>query len=286
MSKLSIKYTKDISKFKFYNENRDITTKEARLHQIKLKNKILKNGFSVPIMVDYKNYVIDGQNRIEAVKMILEDIKTNRKSVDIPYIQYGKNTNTDGFIITLNKDRKDWKHLDYAHYYSTRGNLNYKYFLKINREFKLTPYCILQHNRLFGGDIQLIPIDNKDKQSKTLKGFRVKTPSGYTEYDFKNGDLRLTKESYKKFDEYFSEFIKSDMPLKDWKKTYLLRAMIYLMVANKHMKLSIFFKQYSKYKRIWKNGYTEYEHIRNITSLYNHRATHRKIKYALGIKNK
>lgn len=286
MTKLSIKYTTDISKFKFYSENRDATTDEAKSHIKKLRDKILKNGFLVPIMVDDKNYIIDGQHRLQAVKMIVDDAKYNKKSVNIPYIQYRKNTNTDGFIITLNKDRKDWKHLDYAHYYATRGNLSYKYFLKINREFKLTPYCILQHNRLFGGDIQLIPIDNKDKSSKTLKGFKVKTPNGYNEYDFKNGDFKLTKESYNKFNQYFGEFIKSDMPLKDWKKTYLLRAMIYLMVANKHMKLSIFFKQYSKYKRIWKNGYTEYEHIRNITSLYNHRATHRKIKYALSIKNK
>ena len=136
MTRLKIEYTNNIDSFKYLSYNRDITTKEARLHQTKLKDKILKNGFSVPIMVDYNNYIIDGQNRIEAVKMILEDIKTNKKSVDIPYIKYGKNTNTDGFIITLNKDRKDWKHLDYAHYYMTRGNLNYRYFLKINREFK------------------------------------------------------------------------------------------------------------------------------------------------------
>jgi len=286
MTRLSISYTKDVSIFKFYNENRDITTKEARNHQRKLRDKIFKNGFLVPIMIDDKNYIIDGQNRVEAVKMLNSDMKYNQKSINIPYIKYSKNMDTNGFIITLNKDRKDWKHLDYAHYYSTRGNSNYKYFLKINREFKLTPFCIIQHNRLFGGNVILEPITKKDKESKTIKGFKVKAPSGYSEHDFKNGDFRLTRKSYNKFVEYFSEFIKSEMPIKDWKKTYLLRAFIYLKVANKHMKLSTFFKQYSKYKKIWKDGYTEYEHIRNITSLYNHRAKHKKIEYALGIKNK
>jgi disulfide oxidoreductase YuzD len=256
MTKLSINYTKDVSRFKFYSENRDITTKEARTHQRKLRDKILKNGFLVPIMVDDKDYIIDGQNRIEAVKMITNDIKYNQESIDIPYIKYSRNTDTNGFIITLNKDRKDWKHLDYAHYYSTRGNVNYKYFLKINREFKLTPFCIIQHNRLFGGNVILEPITKKDKESKTIKGFKVKAPSGYSEHDFKNGNFRLTRKSYNKFVEY------------------------------KHMKLSTFFKQYSKYKKIWKDGYTEYEHIRNITSLYNYRAKHRIIKYALGIKNR
>tara|TARA_R110002012_G_C11505924_1_gene597861 strand:+ start:41 stop:895 length:855 start_codon:yes stop_codon:yes gene_type:complete len=284
MTKLKINYTNNVDSFKYLSYNRDVKKGESESHIKKIALKILEKGFRVPIFVKKNREVIDGQHRIEAVKLLLSDKRFNIKSIDIPYIEY-KN-DEDDLMITLNRDRKDWGFDDFAHYFSTKGNLNYTLFLKLRKEYGLTAFCILQHNRLFGGRVELIPIDKKDKTSKTLKGFIVKTPSGYNESDFKAGKFKLTKESYEKFRDYFGKFIDSDMLITEWKKTYFLRAMIYLKIANKSMNLNTFFKQYSKYPKQWNNGYTEYEHIKNITKLYNYRAKHRKIKYALGMVNK
>ena len=57
---------------------------------------------------------------------------------------------------------------------------------------------------------------------------------------------------------YFEKFIKSNMPLKSWRRTYFLRAMSYLMENNSKMSIDYFLNQYTKYgkrKSIWFRSY-------------------------------
>ena len=102
--------TKDYNLFKYVHGNRDINegNVNAIAHQIKLR------GQQVPILVNEKYEIIDGQHRLEACKQL-------GKSVTY-IVRKGANIHD---VISANIVGKKWSMNDYINRYASEGNDNY-----------------------------------------------------------------------------------------------------------------------------------------------------------------
>ena len=104
--------TTDYDQFQFYDFNRPLNEN----HVMRLKDSIETNNklFANPILVDQDSFVIDGQHRLTAAKML----KTP--------IYYRKVSGVDQEdISTFNNINLRWKMEDFLHYHAERGNINY-----------------------------------------------------------------------------------------------------------------------------------------------------------------
>ena len=275
MTKLRIEYTKKYDRFLTLLANRN-TNKE---HIESLKSSIKSYGISQPIQVDRDFNIIDGQNRLKAL--------INLK-LSVPFIRF-KDISGDKTIETIkeiNTKRKNWDYFDFAKSYANSNNKykkSYERFLALNDKLKVSAFTIFEHNRFFGLKTK-VSMRKGEKVNSTRVSINGKS-NFYKASSFKNGEFILNQESYDKMIAYFEKFIKSNMPLNSWRRTYFLRAMSYLMENNSKMSIDYFLNQYTKYgkrKSIWSDEvYTEYDHTKNIVSLYNYKTSKsKKIDYA------
>lgn len=113
-----IQKTKDYSKFKFLNGNRELNNHKLNslIFAIQTRDKLYIN----PMIVDKNFRVLDGQHRLRAAE------KLNK---EIYYIvdEFAE----DSDMITLNKERSNWKPIDYIKFYANSGNENYIKFLEL-----------------------------------------------------------------------------------------------------------------------------------------------------------
>lgn len=102
--------TKDYSLFKYVHGNRDINkgNVDAIAHQIKLR------GQQVPILVNEKYEVIDGQHRLEACKQLDRSVTY--------IVRKGANIHD---VISTNIVGKKWSQDDYINRYASEGNPHY-----------------------------------------------------------------------------------------------------------------------------------------------------------------
>ena len=275
MTKLRIEYTKKYDRFLTLLANRN-TNKE---HIESLKSSIKSYGISQPIQVDRDFNIIDGQNRLKAL--------INLK-LSVPFIRF-KDISGDKTIETIkeiNTKRKNWDYFDFAKSYANSNNKykkSYERFLDLHHKLRISAFTIFEHNKFFG-----LKAEVSMKKGKKGNSERVSINGKWNFYkpsSFKNGEFILNQESYDKMIAYFEKFILSNMPLKSWRRTYFLRAMSYLMENNSKMSIDYFLNQYTKYgkrKSVWSDEvYTEYDHTKNIVSLYNYKTTKsKKIDYA------
>ena len=109
-----IRWTTNYSKFKRILGNRQIGD-TSRLQKSMQENGMLP----IPIVVNEKYEIIDGQHRIEAAKIL---------GLSIPYVVYAGATIND--CILMNTTSKPWELIDYINSYADRG---YPEYVKLKR---------------------------------------------------------------------------------------------------------------------------------------------------------
>ena len=112
MSTLS---TTNLDQFKFHKRNRKVNKSQVK----KLAASIEKNGQLVPIIVGQNNVVLDGQHRLNAIKLIN---KTAEKPMRIKYIRKSMSMT---HVAEINAHQLQWRIVDWIHYYAEAGNENY-----------------------------------------------------------------------------------------------------------------------------------------------------------------
>jgi len=112
--------TEDYSYFKKMEHNRHVS--EAHIH--KLMASMSAKQYPVPIIINEKCEVADGQNRLEGIKNL---------SLPVYYMKI------DGLgvedVKRLNQTNKTWKEQDYAESFASEGLNDYKRYLTFKREF-------------------------------------------------------------------------------------------------------------------------------------------------------
>ena len=117
--------TNDYSLFSKLKGNRNIN----HAHYKRLKESIKEESLLVPIIINEKYEIIDGQNRFEAWRELM---------LPIPYIVvkgYGLPQ-----VQRLNSNIKNWSMKDYADCYSTLGNKHYKIYQTFKSKYELGDY--------------------------------------------------------------------------------------------------------------------------------------------------
>ena len=112
---MSIKHTLNLDQFRFHDRNRRLNESHVK----KLASSIQRIGLKNPIIVNTSGIVLDGQHRLEAIKLIN---KTAEKPVRLPYIK--KNMKISD-IAEMNGHQVQWRITDWIHYYAKSGNENY-----------------------------------------------------------------------------------------------------------------------------------------------------------------
>lgn len=120
--KINIIETSDYEMFERLEGNRDITNVKKIIESINTVGYIPN-----PIIVNEKYEVIDGQNRLEALKQL-----------QLPVFYYIVKGATIETARHMNLGQSNWKPIDYVKSYAEKGNTNYKRFLKLFEETNLT----------------------------------------------------------------------------------------------------------------------------------------------------
>lgn len=133
---MNINYTTNLDQFSFHEQNRYVNRGAVR----RLAESINRVGLKVPITVSKKNVVLDGQHRVEAIRLIN---KTAKNPVKLSYIQ--KNMSIAD-VAEMNAHQLAWRMSDWIHYYATGGNENYIRLREAGEKFrphKMTSICAL-----------------------------------------------------------------------------------------------------------------------------------------------
>lgn len=122
---LVVKETKDYGQFKKLLGNRDVSSSRVK----SIKESILRIGYQpIPILVNEKMEVIDGQGRLKALE-----------ALDIPVLYMVKKGLTIDDCISMNIKMKNWTEIDYIKCYADRGNENYKRLYSVICEYSTLP---------------------------------------------------------------------------------------------------------------------------------------------------
>lgn len=159
-SNLKIYETKDYDMFRQMLGNRDPKS------ETKIVNSIKKVGYVLnPIIVNEKNEIIDGQNRLEALR-----------SLNMPVyfvIQEGLDVNA---CRSLNIGQSNWSTDDYVYSYADEGNQSYRRLASLMLEFQ-------KQFGLQGIVAMALP-------------YQLNEGGGYDNGRIKNGDFKMTQEEY------------------------------------------------------------------------------------------
>jgi hypothetical protein len=120
---MKIQRTKEYKKFKLISWNRDIN--KGKLKDIVSSMKLRNLTKDLPIIVNGRNEVLDGQHRLAACK-----------ELGIPVYYYRASDMNTHDIALIQRGTK-WKPLDYVKYWKVKGNRNYMLFDKFLRKYNL-----------------------------------------------------------------------------------------------------------------------------------------------------
>tara|TARA_Y100001973_G_scaffold19151_1_gene28232 strand:- start:329 stop:1069 length:741 start_codon:yes stop_codon:yes gene_type:complete len=130
----SVYRTNDYSLFTKLHGNRDVN----KTHLNRLKLSIKERSLCVPIIVNEKHQIIDGQHRFTCWKELM---------LPVYYIVvHGYNLKE---VQRLNTNTMNWKLIDYANSYCDLGNLHYRKYKKFKSKYNLGDYesiAMLQGN--------------------------------------------------------------------------------------------------------------------------------------------
>ena len=100
--------TMDYSIFKKMKGNREI------YNSPKLREDLLENGQQLPIVVNNKMEVMDGQHRLKELK-----------SLNLPVVFIVKDDYKVTNVISINNTQRNWRDISYLNFYAEHGNENY-----------------------------------------------------------------------------------------------------------------------------------------------------------------
>jgi len=131
---MSVKTTTNLDQFTFHERNRRVNRSAVK----KLAESIMRVGLKTPITVTTGNVILDGQHRLEAIRLINKTASSPQK---ISYIK--KNMSIED-IAEMNAHQVQWRMNDWIHFYATGGNENYIKLQEAAEQFKphkLTSIC-------------------------------------------------------------------------------------------------------------------------------------------------
>jgi hypothetical protein len=114
--------TTDYDKFVFHKKNRNVN----KAHVSELVSSIAKNDllFAVPILVNERFEIIDGQHRLSAAMQLKR-----------PIFYIIQNGLTIDDAIDLNINTKNWGYGDYMEHWISQGNEHYVYYKKYRQRY-------------------------------------------------------------------------------------------------------------------------------------------------------
>lgn len=157
---VNIQQTQNYNQFKHFPSNRPVIA-NALVKSIKEKNLLS----SRPILVTEDFYIVDGQHRLAAARIL---------NVPIYYTVDKKLTEDD--IARLNANQKKWSAQDFLNFHVNRGVLAYVFIDKMIKEFKLPIHflitCIERKKDCYGifNRGELI-IKNEQSMKETIQTF-------------------------------------------------------------------------------------------------------------------
>ena len=128
--------TKDYDMFTFLDTNRQGNQRIIN----KLEKSIAENGIQIPIIVNDKKQIVDGQHRFWALRNL---------GYQVPYI-ISYTWKDDTHTIEINNTGSRWSAMDFANYAAESGNLDVDEALKISKTWeketqkKLRPITALE----------------------------------------------------------------------------------------------------------------------------------------------
>ena len=123
IEKFNIYETKNYNLFKLLDSNREPNKTILR----KLEKSIKEIGIQIPIIVNTKNQIVDGQHRFWTLQKL---------GYVVPYI-ISKAWQKDEHTIDINNTSSNWTSLDYANFQMRKGNLDVKKALEIAKIWEL-----------------------------------------------------------------------------------------------------------------------------------------------------
>lgn len=213
--------------------NRAINPRHVRQLQTKMTaNGNLTQHF--PIVVNEKMEVIDGQHRLQALK-----------ELNWPVFYRIEKYLTVATVRNINQATMNWSWFDYAVSYAELGNDNYQRFLDLANEFGFTFGILLA----YCGS----PQESKSKGNNS----------------FKEGDFKLSRQSYKEAEKDLLEYQKLSEAAKHGSNVFarvLLRCMHHPNYDSERM-----FKRLSKHGKNMPSFISETDTFRAIEDIYNYR---------------
>lgn len=119
---MTIEQTTDYDIFKSFISNREVDPKHVKRLARSLKRRNLM--YLKPVLVNSGMYVIDGQHRVEACRLISEPVY---------YLKTDSLTRTD--IAILNTAQLNWRQLDFINFYAIEGVREFQEFCKLVNTF-------------------------------------------------------------------------------------------------------------------------------------------------------
>jgi hypothetical protein len=119
---MKINLTRDYQKFKRIRGNREVIERHVK----DLLRVMEEHPIMIPIIVNAKMEVIDGQHRLEAYK---------RLKFPVPYINGGNLQLED--VQAINASARPWTPIDYARSYVELGNQHYKTYIEFRQKHDL-----------------------------------------------------------------------------------------------------------------------------------------------------
>src|SRR5690625_3928347 len=123
--------TNNYSLFKNVKENRQFS------ENMNLKSEVEKHGILVPIIVNEKYEIVDGQHRVHYAKAL---------GIPVPFVVqegYGREE-----IISINNSGKKWKLINFINMYAQEGLSDYQKMMELTKKYDVSPnlLCSLAFN--------------------------------------------------------------------------------------------------------------------------------------------
>jgi len=112
---MKIQTTTNLEQFQFDGRNRNINRKHVK----ELADSIIEYGQLQPIIVNTSMKVMEGQHRLEAIKLINKTAATPIK------VKYIKKNMPISQVAQMNSHQRQWRIQDWIHYYAQSGNGHY-----------------------------------------------------------------------------------------------------------------------------------------------------------------
>lgn len=234
-------HTREYKKFKLIKGNRPVDESHVRALMKSMRNKDLL----IPIAVNSKMEVLDGQHRLEA---------RQRLAYDVPYYWTGDDFGLSD-VQKINASQKGWTNKDFCTSYITLGKKDYEVYRWFVETYKLP------HTE----SISLLMGSKKIEAGESAKKL-------FQGGDFKVKDLNGAKHT--------AEMLAEIEPLfSHWKQRNFIKAVLWLL-KKKHFSWKVFLKKVELNPTLMQVCMTTEQYIELIEKIYNYKSQNKvSLKY-------